>query len=74
MRAKRDCTSWSLEYNARKKLISEKLHEVEEMEQKLGVDGGEAKGKLVALDDSVNTEYQREVAEVEAEYAQPYKR
>lgn len=29
------------------------------MEQKLGVDGGEAKGKLVALDDSVNTEYQR---------------
>lgn len=59
-----------LEYNARKKLISEKLREVAEMEQKLGVDGGEAKGKLVALDDSVNTEYQRKVAEVEAEYAQ----
>lgn len=58
------------EYNARKKLVAQKLQEIKEMEEKLGVDGSEATGKLLSLDSALDKDYQEKQVKIEVEYAQ----
>lgn len=57
------------EYNARKALIAQKLAEIAEMEQSLGVDGSEARNRLTKLQEEVEGKYAYDVEQAKRDYA-----
>lgn len=58
-----------LDYEARKKLIQQKLKEIEQLEKETGVDGTKTRNQLVSLEASVDDKYLIDIDQVNTDYS-----